>query len=479
MPSFRNIPLLLCVALVLAAIHPVHRARAQEPGAGEPGTEEPVAGEPVAEEPVDGEPVAEEPVAEEPVEETETEPPAEPATEPEASLPARPAEEPEEPSPEPKPTSEVRLEQLTVQAAEPAASAAPAVKKTAAEKPAAPQPKEREKPERWPRFEFGARLMTGWELQTERPSGEQRDDDRTDHGFFLDQARIGFRARLHKRILANVSAELADAVRPERGEEGFSGVPYLRNAYLNLRFYKKVLQLRVGRFKRPFSRLENRSTGVLPFRGRGLINGLVVENAQWGDRELGMMLWGRLRAPRLAWYVSLSNPDWQPDEDLENQGADLLARLVYSPAKWLSIGANGGHKVIKSPSGAVESFNAMGGDFRVKTGNVYLAAEALAGQLPDEEGRPFAFGITGYGSYDVALSEDYTLQPAVFLEYADANAELLTTEAIRAIAGLNLLWLDRIRLMPQVELVRPLGRVSEFNPWFAGESFYLLLKVTI
>jgi len=186
-----------------------------------------------------------------------------------------------------------------------------------------------------------------------------------------------------------------------------------------------------------------------------------------------------IRSADLAWYVSLSNPDWEWDRDLESQGVDLLARLVYSPTKWLSLGANGGHKVMKHPAlDETNNYNAVGGDLRVKRGAIYLAAEVLAGQLPDEEGAPFALGITGYGSYDVALSEDYTLQPSVFLEYADANAELLTTEAIRTIAGLNLLWRDSIRLMPQVKLVRPLGRVSELNPWFAGESFYLLLKAT-
>jgi hypothetical protein len=476
MPLFPRFPWRLSLVAFLSAVVAAPRAAAQEPAAPPAAAEAPAEAEPPAPEPA--------------------EPAAGEAVELDADGVAKPAVSEGEAAPEPEQAGAETSGQAEQKAIEPAASTTvPWTERPTRERPAAPEPIDRKGPGRWPQFAFGARLMTGWELETERPSSEQGGEDRTDHGFFLDQARIGLVGRPFKRVKVKLSADLADALRPAGGVDGFSSVPYLRNAYLDLRLHR-ALRLRAGRFKRPFSRLENRSTSSLPFRGRGLTNGLVVKDAGWGDRALGMMAWGRLREADLAWYLSVSNPDWEADRDSEDQGADLHARLVYSPARWISLGANGGHKVVKRPSGAIESFNALGGDLRVQTGGLYLAAEALTGQLPNEDGgssagtasldeamkeklyRPFAFGSTGYASYDIAVSRRITLQPCLSGEYADANVEVSATEAIRAIAGLNLLWSGNIRIMPQVELFRPLGRVSTYNPWNAGERFTLMLKVT-
>ena len=325
-----------------------------------------------------------------------------------------------------------------------------------------------------PDFRLAARLMTGWELQSERPEPTEAAEESTEQQLFLRQARLKVIARMTEKLVVNLSAELADAVRSKTVGGVDDEMPYLRNAYMNIRI-KRAIQIRAGRFKRPFSRLENRSTGSIPFRGRGLSNDLIVKSAGWGDRSIGLMLWGRVREANLTWRAAVSNPDWNSDNDLEDPGVDVIGRLVYSPCDALSIGISGGHK-LRERVGSNERLNtdAVGGDIRFRFGGLYTSLEAMVAQLPDEEGVPFAYGILGYANYHLVLSDDWTLQPTVFGEYADANAEYRQSEAIRAVFGVNLLWKEGLRIMPQVELVRPRG---DHNPWWnAKETYYLMLS---
>jgi hypothetical protein len=42
--------------------------------------------------------------------------------------------------------------------------------------------------------------------------------------------------------------------------------------------------------------------------------------------------------------------------------------------------------------------------------------------------------------------------------------------------GLNAVVLDgHLRVMPQVEIVRPLGTASAQNPWLSSEAYYVML----
>src|SRR5688500_12609668 len=164
-----------------------------------------------------------------------------------------------------------------------------------------------------PKFVWQGRVMTGFELDKSRPSDEQNGERVTDYGFFLDQARLSLEAEWDD-LSIDVSGDLADAIRPKTSSAAFNKPPYLRNAYLNYRVHK-AFRIRAGRFKRPMSALELTSSGDLPFRGRGLTNELILEDGQWGDRALGLMLYGRLPG-KLRWHVSATNPSWAPDGDL-------------------------------------------------------------------------------------------------------------------------------------------------------------------
>ncbi|MCP4679359.1 MAG: hypothetical protein GY854_28490 [Deltaproteobacteria bacterium] len=372
----------------------------------------------------------------------------------------------------------------------------------------------------WPKYEFSARVMTGFEVEHEKPKGAQGGSEKTQFGFFLRQARFKVKIYFNKNIRTNLSADLSDALDllDVGYDQSVDKIPFLRNAYLNLKAHN-AFQIRAGRFKLPFSRLENRSTGILPFRGRGLSNELLIEDARWGDRAIGAMLWGRIKAADLTWRVSASNLNWGamvvrektdllPEQAYEQNGAlNAQARLAYDPADWISIGANGGHIWTKYkgedlPSLPDANLNGFGGDVRLRFGDFYLASEAIAGQrrvmeapYESETGEqitphrdPFALGVTAYLNYDISLPRDLVLQPVVFCEYVDSDLDYLKTEAIRVIGGLNLLVGEHLRIMPQVEIVRPL-EVSEgtwdslldrpLNEWKSKETYYLLVAVQL
>ena len=391
--------------------------------------------------------------------------------------------------------------------------------------------------ESWPRHEIYSRVMVGVEYSKVTPQaaqphplglqpGESFDDFRP----FLRQARIKAKVHFHRDLLANISLELADGMRPERS----SRVTYLRNAYINVRA-DDALQIRAGRFKRPYSALELTSTGVLPFRGRGLLNDLVIEDEDWGDRALGAMIWGKYRPQRLKWQLAVSQAAWASNRDTQPAGYTVQARLEYGIKKWLTLGAGGGHKYTNYDDVEAQLAGrpkparllAASADVALKTKRLRLALEILAAQrricgassdldgicVTDDDVAsvprfdplvgdvfdrgtatrdPLAIGVTAYAAYGFPMMPGWVIEPVIFMEWADADRDYTRTEAVRAMGGANLLWGDHLRLMAQLEIVEPLGSVRyplnddgllaphlltrPVNPWIRTTTAYLLLS---
>jgi hypothetical protein len=332
---------------------------------------------------------------------------------------------------------------------------------------------ESKKPDWWaPRVRLKARVMTGWKYDTDRQSIDQGNDYDENGEFFLQQARLNVRAELNEYVRATVSADFSDAFGASEA------IPFLRSAFANVRFHR-LFQLRAGRFKRPMSRLELRSAGKIPFRGRGLTNELIVENMQWGDRALGVMLWGKSKPKLVEWALGVTNADQAPAGGNARRGVDVLARMAVTPVKQVSIGVNGGYKRIEHADLSKADVFAGGADIRIKVAGFYFAAEGLAGQDHRIETDPFAAGITGYARYDFELPDGFVIQPIVFGELVDADLHVRTNEAVRALGGVNLIWREKVRLMPQVQVVRSFDDQVDgvANPFVAGETFWLMLSV--
>jgi len=338
--------------------------------------------------------------------------------------------------------------------------------------------KKKRKKEKKQKVEVTARVMAGWEYETERETAEQGGDEDTDQSFFLRQARVRVAAKINDRLRAVVSGDLADALDVTGSYENQQRYSYIRTVYANLRVHD-AFQVRAGFFKRPISRLELRGSEKLPFRDRGLANTRIVERLQWGDRAVGMRLWGKVRRARLRWYAAVMNPDTRPLGQQQLEGVDALGRVVYEPWDWLSVGINGGYKRTERADSSKADVAAMGGDIRVRAKGFFVSAEAIAGQdhqLADHSD-PFAVGVLGYASYDVDLPKKLVLQPVVLGEWVDADTRYTQSEAVRVVAGLNLLWSKYLRILPQVELIRPVSPVGEGTPWVESETYYIMLSV--
>ncbi|TPV97158.1 MAG: hypothetical protein B7733_01065 [Myxococcales bacterium FL481] len=319
---------------------------------------------------------------------------------------------------------------------------------------------------------WDGRVMTAWELDHRRPTEAQTGRDGVRHRFELHQARLNARFRFTDRLRAKISADLADAL------GSTEQLSYLRDAWANLRVVR-AFQLRAGRLRRPFSRLENRGVSKLPFRGRGLFNQLAIEELSWGDRAVGAMAWGKLSWVDLKWKLMASNP--APG----NPGVDLSARVQVEPLDWLAMGANGGIKRTENAAGDPVDGGAAGGDLRFRAGRVYATLEFGAAQdwSYDVKGDdnldalPWMLGAVGYVNVDIPVGREWVLQPVVFAEWADSHHVYSQSEALRVIGGFNVLWTEYLRVLPQVELVRPVGHASRYNRWAARETYYLLVSL--
>lgn len=309
-------------------------------------------------------------------------------------------------------------------------------------------------------LEFGGRLMTGWEYADERPRNGQPGEDLTEFGFFL------------RKAIFKVDAEWRERLRMQLDFDVSKNDP-LRDAWANYRF-TRWFQVRAGLQKRPFSRLELRGASKLPVRERGLGNDLIVSDMGYGERSIGLKLWGKHKPTALDWALSVSNPP--PNQP----GVDLNARLAWSPVKGIEVGTSAAHKIIENVRTIEEDFiagQAVGLDVRLKTERLYVLLDAILAEDLRFAERPSAGSLSGYASYDIELSDDWALQPVLFGEWADTDLGFRESEAVRMIAGVNALWLgNAMRIMPQVEVIHPLQPAAD-TVWIAQEKYYVMLAI--
>lgn len=325
-----------------------------------------------------------------------------------------------------------------------------------------------------PQLRVSARVIAGVEHDSERPAGGQSDPAEKEYGFTVRQARLKVKGDLAELFRVNVSFELSDALSPGAGGAD-DEVPYLRTATLQYR-PSREFRFQVGRFKRPFSHLELESSADLPILRRGLFNDLAIEDNQWGDRAVGMMASGRVKQPRLHWYLSLTNPGGA--SALRTNGLDVIGRVEWRVVKGFELGANAGYKNIELGNDRLNVY-AYGGDVALELGDAHFLLEANDAALPFETGRPRGRGVLFRFDYELALDAELSLQPAFFAEYADADTDVLQNESLRLAFGLNLLAYSGFRVMPQVDVVRSLGDTSAANPWLESETFSLFLSLAL
>jgi hypothetical protein len=372
------------------------------------------------------------------------------------------------PPPVPPSTQAAEAARPTTEAApQPAGTVPPP---SAADANALPPEAAEEDESHWPVLTFHARILTGFELERVHPEAGQQPADDTQAELFLDQAVVEAEVQLSKRLQFELGFNLRNAS--------------VRDAFVNYRVRDSV-QLRLGRFKRPFSRLELRSRGKLPFRERGLFNDLVLTESGFAGRAIGAMVWGKPSA-NVRYSLAAANPN-AIGSGIE--GVDVVARIVYDPVQWLSLGLNALHKwTERFADGPNLSLHAVGVDARADFGDLTITLEAdaaqnpnppLVAEAPDDARTPWAIGVIAYADYTFKLSKKWTLGPVVVLEWMDTDTEYEKDERVRTVGGLS--WnykKNLLRIMPQVEITRPLGG-ADVRGEVARETYYVLVSTEI
>lgn len=317
-----------------------------------------------------------------------------------------------------------------------------------------------------PRITVGGRVLAGWRTRWARGEDLPNVASDGDQAFFVQQARLKLKGKLNRYIRFKLSGDLDNAS--------------LRDAYAELRAHR-ALRLRVGRFKRPFSRIELRSVGDLPVPGRGLFNDAMIEGAHFGDRSVGAMLGGKYAG--LQWKLAAMHPD-APASGVS--GMDLIARTEYDLTKWLELGLGAGHKSTQRLGVGVTDLSLLsfGADARVDLGGVYGVLEWTMAQNPAPAraatesgvGTPWARALNAYVSYDHALADKLVLQPTVAAEWYDADAEMDDDGALRGVLGVNVIYDRDSRLLVQYERFTAVASSLD-RRLLPRNRFYLLASV--
>lgn len=348
-----------------------------------------------------------------------------------------------------------------------------------------------EKPPKY-HFEFRLRVIGGARLISEEPAigldGEPVEQPTRKADLDLRQARLRFDAEYRGILKVRMSLEasgLLGTVKP--GD-------VIRDAWANAEI-RPGFQLKVGSFKRPYSRIELHGMSTLPVIERGLFNEYAVEDLGWGDRAVGFGMGGELdlRRPGVhewTWALTVSNNALSDAP----HGVDLHARLTWDPNTWLSLGASGAFKSVQDPLADESSCRSTwtrepecrrkvfgsGADVVIKTKALYLSVEAnLAQDWRSVDNSPWMLGSVAYASYDFELGDDFRIQPVVLGEYIDTNLSFAENEAVRAVAGVNVLWKKRLRIMPQAAFVMPIAPVTAFNNFVESQIYGLWVAVQI
>jgi len=341
-------------------------------------------------------------------------------------------------------------------------------------------------------FKYRLRVIAGARL-TDRGTGVDADGGpiglpQRAGSIQLRQARARFDAKYRDILRVRLSLEASDFVKSAKAGR------VLRDAWTNVKI-RPGFQIRAGNFKRPYSRIELRGMSKLAFIGRGLFNDYAVEDLGYGDRAVGAGMWGAVDLERpgahaFSWAVTASNAALSGAPN----GVDLHARLTWDPVHWLSFGGAGAFKSVQDPlaneavcrskwtRGAECRRRVFGGgiDLAVTIKGLYASAEAnLAQDWRGADDSPWILGALAHASYDLQVGSNVRLQPVVVGEFIDTNLSYAETEAIRAVAGFNVLWKKRLRIMPQASWVIPLPPVTAYNSFVPRRIYGVWLAVQI
>lgn len=261
-------------------------------------------------------------------------------------------------------------------------------------------------------------------------------DSEPTHSFVLSDARLAITGAPIQWLCAQIDVDFASATA-------------LRDGFVDVG--PKWLRLKAGRFKRPFSRLQLMSLGSVPLWRRGIINRLIVRTYQYGDRDRGAEVHGRIGG--LGYDAGLFNGSDLTSSDADF-GKDFVGRLTYRLAKGAQLGASTSLRYASDPQPPARKARwATEVDGRFRFGSFDLLAEAIWGQGPRTRRGPEHAGFLIYGLYRAQINETLRLRPVVKVELLDHNIYRHHDQALSLTAGVNAHVYKWLRIMLQFENV--------------------------
>lgn len=301
------------------------------------------------------------------------------------------------------------------------------------------------------KVKIGARVMgqAGYRYRPDQTVNAQRHRGTLE----LRQARIKFRLK-HEAWRIKASFDLADGIDAD-GDRPFR---FVRNAFAEWR-PKKSTRVRIGNFKRPFSRQAFDSANQTPTISRGLMYRFAIRrrntNLAYGMRGLGVGLEQRYKTGLGKGKVMASVTQVGPDL------RDTAGHLMLSQALGSHVGLDAFTTVKRSVDaneGVVSNASGLAGSFRF--GGLSALTEVYAVQNWQVDGKPWGVGVLGTLHYQFEPSKKLHIGPVLAAEWLDEDLKADSADSIRIAGGALARIHERVGLWLQGEWIDTLKEVN-------------------
>lgn len=267
------------------------------------------------------------------------------------------------------------------------------------------------------------RMHTGWQLL-----GDERNQSWSD-SFYLRRARIDARWTPFDWAKLVLELEFTDGIEA-------------KDVYAELGIWKDLdLDLTLGYFKKPFSRIRLESPWDLLIPERGLLDDQVTRKTPYGGfgaRDFGAMISGQVLGPTLykdplKFQYDLGYFNSLPEAD--NFHRDLVGRAQLRLFKGLVVALNASHKFYQNDG--LQTATIWGGDLKWEWEAFKLVLESAGGKNVSTDTQ--LWGAHATAAYEIPLPWwELRLTPALMGEVFNPDISSTQQSAYRLAGALNL-----------------------------------------
>lgn len=299
-------------------------------------------------------------------------------------------------------------------------------------------------------------------------------EDAVNSSFEMRRARVG------------VQPQFTDWLRGRIQVDAASSTSILRDAYLDLGF-SDGFELRIGQYKKPFSRLQLLSSSVFPMVERGLrIRGIdqpalddLQEDLRFSERDIGIMAFGRFKDAvgkdtGISYSIGVFNGEGRNRADI-NDGKQVSGRIVIAPAKGLEFAFSASNNTLNGDpltddeGNPIDSTNVQAYEFDVQyrpssSSGIWIIGEigfgdnfdeGTGGFLEDEDSPTFT-GYTAIVAYRYPVTTNKWLiavEPVFRFDFTDPDTDFDNDGATLITPGVNLYFHQSVRLMFNYDII--------------------------